>query len=103
MGQSVRVTTLVIRHLIRGIWCLTIQRPNAVSIHRYPSKGSEIHESRKSVQRSTFMVHIYGELDNKHPGTRRDVDNTDDFNMALRETLRPYSPPGSASVFAMHC
>jgi hypothetical protein len=47
------------------------------------------------------LEHIAGELNERHPATCRYMHGTDDLDMTLGDTLRPYSPPriGSTGIF----
>lgn len=48
------------------------------------------------------LEHVASELDKRHPATRRYMHSTNDFNMALRDTLGSYSPSGIGPVAICH-
>ena len=48
------------------------------------------------------LDHKASELDNRHPATSRDMHSTDDLNMALRDTMGSYSPPGVRPIATRH-
>jgi hypothetical protein len=54
------------------------------------------------VRISMTLKHKASELDNWHPATSRDMHSTDDLNMALRDTMGSYSPPGVCPIAIRH-
>jgi hypothetical protein len=48
------------------------------------------------------LEYITSELENRHPATSRYMDNTDDLDMAPRDTLGPNSPSGISPVASRH-
>jgi hypothetical protein len=48
------------------------------------------------------LEHIASELDDRHPATSRDVHSADHLDMALRDTLGSYGPPGISSATIGH-
>jgi hypothetical protein len=47
------------------------------------------------------LKHIPGQLDDRHPAAGRDVHCTNDFDVALRNAVRPNSPPGVDHMMAV--
>ena len=48
------------------------------------------------------LEHIASELDDRHPAARRYMHSTNDLDMALCDTLRPYCPSGISPVAICH-
>lgn len=55
---------------------------------------SEIHQrSGNSAPIGIALLHVSSELDDWHPAVGRDMNSTDDLDMALHDTVTTYCPP----------